>query len=56
MSSARDRFFDECIDAWEEFMEARQRGETLVYYRGDDCNLDGRTGNKIFARKIHPDA
>lgn len=41
VESARDRFFDECIDAWEEFMEARQRGETLVYYRGEDCNLDG---------------
>jgi hypothetical protein len=41
IQSSRDRFFDECIEAWEEFMEARRIGETPVYFKGDDCNLDG---------------
>jgi hypothetical protein len=40
IQSSRDRFFDECIGAWEEFMEARRLRDTPMYFKGDDCNLD----------------
>lgn len=41
IQSSQDRFFDECIEAWEKFMEARRLGETRAYFKGGDCNLDG---------------
>ena len=41
VESSRDRFFDECIAAWEDFTAARRSGEILVFDRGEDCALDG---------------